>query len=199
MQSAFVSEETFTQEGFREFLGHLPTSDLHHYELVRGRIVMTPPAGWGHSALAGALYLRLAALVARAGRKRGRVFESSVGYELPSGDTLEPDVSWVSAERWAAAPQPPSPQAFLRAVPDLVIEVLSPSTAHRDRTEKAEIYAENGVEEYWLVDPHRRCVVVFAREVMGFGPGRTWQRGRIVSRVLPDLVIEAEELFAELD
>ena len=59
---------------------------------------------------------------------------SSAGYDLPSGDTLEPDVSFLSAARLAAGPAPERGR-FLRIVPDLVVEILSDSTAKRDRGE----------------------------------------------------------------
>ena len=47
-QTVFRSDETFTQESFRLWLDERPASDLNHYELLNGRIVMTPPAGWPH-------------------------------------------------------------------------------------------------------------------------------------------------------
>jgi Uma2 family endonuclease len=59
----------------------------------------------------------------------------------------------------------PPPQVrrahFLSIVPNLVVEILSPATAHRDRVEKKKIYEKNGVDELWLVDPARFEVTVF--------------------------------------
>ena len=46
----------------------------------------------------------------------------------------------------------------LRGAPDLVIEVLSPSTAQRDRLEKRVLYARSGVRVHWLVDPEDRSI-----------------------------------------
>ena len=73
------------------------------------------------------------------------------GFDLPSGDTVAPDVSFTSKARWDAAP-PPRPGKYLQVVPDLVVEVLSRSTKTRDRGEKKAIYEANGVAEYWLVN-----------------------------------------------
>ena len=91
---------------------------------------MSPPAGWPH----GRLDAKLSQILARACRSTplGIVLGSSTGYDLPSGDTLEPDVSFVSAERLAAGPQPVRGR-FLTVVPTLVVEILSPSTSRRDR------------------------------------------------------------------
>ena len=46
--------------------------------------------------------------------------------------------------------------------PDFVVEVLSPSTRRKDKTIKLTKYIEAGVREYWMVDPKKRCVVVYA-------------------------------------
>ena len=72
----------------------------------------------------------------------------------------------------------------LAGPPDLVVEVVSPSTAARDRGQKLERYRTYGVPEYWVVDPDRRTVEVWrfgdgAREPTRYGPGDIleWQPG----------------------
>ena len=96
---------------------------------------------------------------------------------------------------WLAAAGEQDENYFARVVPDLVVEILSPSTARRDRTEKKAIYAACGVREYWLVDGKRREVVVFHLEGEGYDGGQTSSEGVIESRVLPDLRIAIEDLF----
>jgi Uma2 family endonuclease len=194
IDTSFVSDETFSQAEFRRWLEHRPPSDIQHYELIRGRIVMSPPAGGRH----GGVGSRLNQLLRNHAASRGRVFDASTGYELPSGDTLEPDVSFISRERWNAGPRPKGDE-FLRIVPSLVIEILSPSTARRDRSEKGEIYAENGVDEYWLVDTRRRELTVLRRAAAGFEAPVTLAMGRIPSSVLPDLDAAVEDIFADLE
>jgi Uma2 family endonuclease len=131
-------------------------------------------------------------------KRLGRVFDASLGYELSSGDTLEPDFSFVSNARWQSLPAP-LPKGFLPIAPDLVVETLSKSTARRDRTEKWEIYAENGVDEYWIVDQDRREVTVFSREGAIFDAGRVVRKGPLSSRVLPALGLSVEQLFADIE
>jgi Uma2 family endonuclease len=94
-----------------------------------------------------------------------------------------------------AAPQ--RRERFATVVPDLVVEILSPSTARRDRTEKKAIYAANGVREYWLVDPRRRHVVVHALRGAGYDAGTTFASGVVSSKVLPRLRLTVEEILRD--
>ncbi|HXC52377.1 MAG TPA: Uma2 family endonuclease [Candidatus Limnocylindrales bacterium] len=196
MQTAFRSDEKFTQAEFWDWLQELPASDINRYELLGGRIIMTPPAWFGHSAVAVRICTALDRYRRAAGG--GLVLESSAGFDLPSGDTLEPDVTFISAGRLAAGPKAPE-KGFVKVVPDLVVEVLSPSTARRDRVEKKKVYERCGVDEYWLVDPRRREVTIFTRDGDRFGAGRIFRAGRLDSRVVSGLDLSIEELFADLD
>jgi Uma2 family endonuclease len=196
MQTAFRSDETFTQAEFWDWLEELPASDINRYELLGGRIIMTPPAWVGHSLVAVRISSALESYRRTTGS--GMVLESSAGFDLPSGDTLQPDVTFISAARRTTALMS-RPKGFIDVVPDLVVEVLSPSTARRDRGEKKEIYEACGVDEYWLVDPRRREVTIFTRDGDSFGEARVFRAGALKSRVVPGLDLSIEELFADLE
>ncbi len=191
-QTAFRSEETFTQREFRRWLDERSRSDINHYELLNGRIVMTPPATWPHGNIGSHLNYLLNEHVRK--HSLGIVLDSSSGYDLPSGDTVEPDVSYISGRRLAAGPAPQAGQ-FVRIVPNLVVEILSPSTTKRDQTEKKDIYERNGVDEYWIVDPRGKAVTVFHLGKRGYGTGQTFRRGVLRSRVLPNLRFALNGLF----
>jgi Uma2 family endonuclease len=196
-ETSFRSEETYTQVDFRRWLESRPASEGdRHYELIRGRIVMSPPSGAWHGCVGSELNGLLREQVKAC--RLGRLFDASVGFELPSGDTLQPDVAFVSRQRWEAGPRSVGNE-FMRIVPSLVVEILSPSTARRDRTEKADIYAKNGVDEYWLVDLQRRAITIFYLAGGVFGPPTTVTASRIPSLVLPDLEACVEDVFAALD
>ena len=193
-ETAFVSTETFTQGEFKRWVERRPLADVNRYELINGRIVMTPPAGWGHGEVGARVVRFLGNFVEE--HDLGRVFDSSTGYDLPSGETLEPDASFISHERWAKGPQVRRGQ-FLKIAPTLVVEILSPATARRDRLEKKRLYEANGVEEYWLVDPDRREVVVF-RLVRGkYTPGTRYTASQTLrSRVLSGCALAVHSLFS---
>ena len=56
----------------------------------------------------------------------------------------------------------------VQGAPDLVVEILSPATAERDRTVKLDLYAQHGVKEYWIVDPDAKTSMVLLRGEGGF-------------------------------
>jgi Uma2 family endonuclease len=171
-----------------------PVNDIYRYELTDGRIIMTPPAGWGHGEIEARVIRILGEFVVR--QNLGRVFGSSTGYDLPSGDTLEPDASFISIGRWVEGPQVDRAQ-FLKIVPTIVVEIISPATARRDRIEKKKLYESNGVDEYWLLDPNRREVIVFQLRGRKYRPGRCYRANQILrSPRLSGLSIPIRSLFA---
>jgi Uma2 family endonuclease len=152
LETAFESTRFFTQEEFVRF-AEAHSRENRRLELLNGRIVMNPLGGWPQGEGGLLVAAQLLAFVRQ--RQLGRVFGADQGFELPSGDTVAPDAAYVSSERWAAS-GPHQPGRFLRVVPELVVEVMSPTTASFDRGEKRAIYERNGVAEYWLLDMFTR-------------------------------------------
>ena len=189
-EPVFESITTMDQPSFARWVAQREW-DSYRYELLHGRVVMTPPAGYPH----GAVAVRISSPIAPLARATGAiVFDSSQGFELPTGDTVAPDVSVVSAERWALTT--PIMGKFLRVVPELVVEILSESTASRDRGEKKGIYGAAGVLEYWIVDTRARTVSVFRGDGERFDAGHIdTDNETLQSRVLPALQLPIATLF----
>ena len=82
-----------------------------------------------------------------ADRNEGRAILSPMDVYLADHSTVQPDLIYVSRERSAVL------RERIRGAPDLVVEILSPSTARRDLGEKLRLYAESDISEYWIVDP----------------------------------------------
>src|SRR5436190_135608 len=99
MYPVFESASWMTQDEFDSWATSSPAQREGRQELLNGRIVMTPPAAFPHGKIESTLGFLLNGFVRP--RKLGIVFGSSQGFDLPSGDTVEPDGSWVSPERWA--------------------------------------------------------------------------------------------------
>jgi Uma2 family endonuclease len=87
-----------------------------------------------------------------------------------------------------------------RGAPDLVVEILSPSTHIKDLREKYDLYQRMGVREYWVIDPAGESIDRFVRGENGlFGPpelrDQFFKKGPISSTVLEGFAFDPEELF----
>lgn len=124
-------------------------------EFINGQIITHSPVKERHWTTVGNIYSLLKAYALK--HKLGRVASEKALIALLRND-YEPDVCfWKSAK----ADQFTAGQMKLPA-PDLIVEVLSKSTARRDRGVKFTDYAANGVAEYWIVNPGKQTVEQYA-------------------------------------
>lgn len=90
----------------------------------------------------------------------GQVFGPNGTYDLPDGATKMPDVSWISAERWAE--EPDDEESFIQVVPDFVAEIRSKTDRLKKSQQKmTETWMANGVKLAWLIDPYHEQVFVY--------------------------------------
>ena len=123
-------------------------------ELIGGKVVMMSPASTEHTYVADNIlnifknYLK---------GKKCVPFGDGLLVRLTEKDKFVPDVM-VVCDRDKIKPD------GVHGAPDLVVEVLSPSTAKNDRTRKKEVYEACGVPEYWLVSPTDKSIEVYLLE-----------------------------------
>ena len=129
-----------------EDLYHVPR-DGRKYELIKGELIVSP-AGMQHEGIAAELVVQLGIFLKI--HVLGRVYTSSVGFVLPSGDLLSPDVSFVRTEN---LPDGKSPVGFGQLAPDLAVEIVSPSDNLTDVDDKVELYLQNGTQLVWVINP----------------------------------------------
>ena len=91
----------------------------------------------------------------------GRTYGSSPGFTMPDGSVREPDAAWISDERLAALPPRGQRPAFPAVVPDLVIEVRSPSDRLPQQQRKMEEWIAYGARLGWLIDPEESRIYIY--------------------------------------
>ena len=130
--------------------------DGKRHELIDGEHYVTPASNRRHQVAV----TNLTALLVLAVRERrlGRVFVAPFDVVFTRYDVVEPDLLFISAERSAVLTD-----ANVQGAPDLVIEVLSPTSRRQDEVLKRDLYERGGVAEYWLVDPEAETVKVLRR------------------------------------
>jgi Uma2 family endonuclease len=94
----------------------------------------------------------------------GKVFFAPLDVVFSQFDVVEPDLLYLSNARALEA----LTSQHVRGVPEIVVEVASPSTRRRDETIKRRLYERMGVAEYWIVDPRTEVVRVYRRDESTF-------------------------------
>jgi len=159
---------------YSEF-ARLPSEGSTRYEVIDGELAVTPAPTPSHQIVIGHLTRVLGTFVHDHGL--GIVFPGPIDVLFGEGDCLEPDLAFVRADRSGLVSD-----RGIEGAPDLVVEVTSPSTAHRDRGVKLARYRRFGVPEYWIVDLDARTIEVWrlregaeAPEVVGAGESLSWR------------------------
>jgi Uma2 family endonuclease len=133
-------------------LEHLPDDDFR-YEVWDGELTRMPPAGGRHNEVE----TDLAFALREAAGATGRVYTGDTGFRLMERRSISPDVAFVRRER---LPPPEDRVGFLPVLPDLAVEVRSPSDSDEDLRIKVERYLTLGVPLVWVVDPEHRTAEV---------------------------------------
>jgi Uma2 family endonuclease len=118
-------------------------------ELIYGRFYLSPSPTPLHQIVVFLLWRRLEDIASQSG---GIALGAPLDTALAEHTVVQPDILYVTAERSSIVCE------RIEGAPDLVVEVLSPSTARRDRGEKLRAYAELGVREYWIADSAARHI-----------------------------------------
>jgi len=164
--------------------------DDQDYEIIDGVLYMSPRARPGHQIVANEIAYILT----------GHTRDRGLGVVVPDADLIvddrntyiSPDIMYFTAERFASINR----QAQIRTIPDLVVEVLSPSTEDYDRQTKLRTYAGLGVPHYWIADSRTHVVAENVLQPNGryqervIGPD-----GIFLPALFPDLEIDLARTF----
>lgn len=123
-------------------------------QLIENVILMEPAPTYSHQHVLLEILLSMANFIRSQGL--GQVLFAPFDVYLDQENAFQPDMLFVSRERLHLIKQ-----NGLRGAPDLVVEILSPSTSGYDRTEKKLVYERSGVKEYWIIDPDTQVVQGF--------------------------------------
>lgn len=160
-----------------------------YWILIRGVPMPSPSPSRIHQLLSLRFELLLVEAVLQRGL--GEVYDAPLDVKLSEDTVYQPDLMVVLQEH-----QDRLRETHIEGAPDLIVEILSPSTARMDLWEKRLDYEAAGVQEYWVVDPDSRTVELYAREGGRLIPvDRARGTGVLRSRLLPHLVVDVERLF----
>ena len=163
--------------------------DSNRYEIIDGELYMTPSPATRHQRISKAILILLDRFVRE--KKLGEVFHAPIDVLLSDVDVVVPDLVFVSTERAKIVTE-----KNIDGSPDLIIEILSPSTAGRDRDIKLKRYAKFKVPEYWIVDPNACSVEIFRLAAKGYNLHASGRRtGALASPTFPGFGLDLRALF----
>ena len=165
--------------------------DGKRYEVINGQLFVTPPpVPEDHQRPSMRLSIHVGSYVYE--HHLGELFAAPVGVVLDDENGLQPDLVYISRERLDLISR-----RGIEGAPDLVVEILSPSTRSRDRGVKLRRYAAAGVPHYWIVDPRTRTLEAYrlgerSYELTGkYGPGEVFR-----PELFPGLEVPIDDLWA---
>ncbi len=129
-------------------------NDRNRYEILEGDLFVTPAPTSQHQRVSRNLQFAIHQFAKQHGL--GEVFDAPIDLILEATTVAQPDLVFVSRARWSIV--------TIRGIegqPDLVVEILSPTTARTDQTTKARVYARYRIPHYWIVDPEARVLEAY--------------------------------------
>ena len=161
--------------------------DDERRELIDGELIPMPSPTALHQTLLKNL---AAAFMVLESRGLGTMFFAPLDVILSNFDVVQPDLIFVSNARAHII------QDYIRGAPDLLVEILSPSTERRDRIVKRELYARHGVPEYWLIDPYAKTITVLILGADGYDTRAVYGASdTLASPTLPGFELDVSLIF----
>jgi len=179
-----VEEKVWTYKDYLEL------NDDKRYEVINGKLYEMPALIVIHQIISKKIFRILDDFVNKG--KSGMVLYSPVDVILTEVTVVQPDLVFVSKDRIGIV------KDRIYGAPDLVVEIVSPTSYYRDRYEKFRIYEEAGIKEYWIVYPGEKAIEVWALkegkyELYSIASGE----GKVRSKVLEGLEVDLKEVFDE--
>lgn len=163
-------------------------------QLIDGEIIMSPAPKTQHQEIVGEIYRRMANFLEA--HPLGKVFVSPIDVKMAEDEIYQPDIVFLSNDQLFRVKE-----WGIEGAPDLVVEVLSASTAQFDLNHKKKVYQNCGVLEYLVVDPAQLTVELFANEAGATGQKQFLtqkflrQSGTIHFKQLAGFTLALEDIF----
>ena len=120
-------------------------------QLVNNNLVMSPAPVNAHQLILGKIFVKLSVFTEE--KQCGECRVAPYDVHFSKHNIFQPDIIFIANENLNKIES-----KGLVGVPDLVVEILSPGTAHVDEGEKRDVYEQYGVKEYFIVDPATKTV-----------------------------------------
>ena len=182
-ETILIQDDGYTYEDYEKLPEGAP------YQLIGGDLVMTPAPALYHQEISGRLFVKLHEFIKE--KDLGYIYYAPVDVYLTAENVYQPDILFIRKNRSDIIKK-----RRIMGPPDIVIEILSPSTAYYDLREKFKVYEQCGVQEYWIIDHRAKKIEVYNGINKKFQLSHeAEQEGVISSKVLDNLKISLSDVF----
>ncbi len=160
--------------------------DGYRHEIIVGDHYMNPAPVPYHQALSRHIQFQLYSAIELTGL--GQVINAPIDVQFSNHDVVQPDLIVVLSGNSIIT------TSKVKGVPDLVVEILSPSTSKRDEGLKKQLYEQNGVPEYWVVAPDEKVVRKFILNRDKYGEAELCSE-RVTFDGVPDTAVDLKRVW----
>ena len=186
-----VKEALVDYKKLYTFADYLTWDDNPRYELIDGVPFLMSSPTWQHQAILGNLHGKIWTFLQD---KPCKVFFAPFDVRLAKDTTddtvVQPDLVIICDKSIMM-------KTGCQAAPDMVVEILSPSTSSKDTTLKLELYQRTGVREYWIINPESKLVLVYLLENGKYVVKPYRENEKVPIHILDGFEIDLAEVFAE--
>lgn len=182
-------ERKITVQELRDM--EFPDNDPFIYELINGVLMKKQAPTSRHQT--AVLSIASAFKVLTIEKQNGFAFTSPIDVFFDKYNNTQPDVLFIKKERDFLI----DPTNGIVGSPDIIVEVISPSSVKTDKKDKKALYLEFGVKEFWLVDPVYQTLILYVLNNNQYDiKQELFSEGKIESSVLPELNLDLKQVFA---
>jgi len=162
-------------------------NDGQRHEIIEGEHYVNPAPSTYHQTVSRRIQFALYTLIEL--KQLGQVFNAPVDVQLGNHNIVQPDIVVILADH-----QQMITPTKIKGIPDLIVEILSPSTMEHDQVLKRHMYEAAGVPEFWIVDPFEHCVSQLILNLNGRYELATHAQ-RIAVSILPNVLVDLTQVW----
>jgi len=183
--ASIIVEKPYTYQDYK----NLDVEDNFWYELINGELVQKSSPSLNHQRISGKFFLLFSAFINS--NQLGEVFYAPIDVFLDEHNAPQPDLVFVSNAKKSLITND-----GIIGPPDLVAEIISPSSVKRDRMDKMKLCKKYQIPEFWLIDPNNTSVEIYTFQDGDYDVfALAAETGTIQSGILPGFSLDIKTLF----